>query len=447
MLYKSLSRAGNQQYLNNRLEVRAYCYIPFSCPSPTGQLFEVNMSFLSRGWVLSWALLLLVYSSSAFGKTKNNEKSAVFLSPMFELGPGAVANKHFTAEFPRGHIAVKSFNVEVVDEAGNSVSLQQTYLHHCTVIRYHHLKNVTDKTDIVVLRNSGLCQFYSLDYYFGFGSETRGTSSHIPDPFGIEVGNPEEIPKGYEEKWLINYHAIDTRGVAERLGCVECRCDLYNITTDGHGKPLSPDYGGGMLCCPDETECRLRKGFLGPKRKLYLKYTVKWVEWDSFVVPVKVYVLDVTDTLNKSKGLSLQHNCKVSFLLQIEYDVKPWSKGHANGSGYLDVKRASLPMPTGGYVIYGVGHLHIGGTGSTLYGQDGRVICSSLPRYGTGKKVGNEKGYLVAMSTCYPWPGSGNINDGETLTLEITYNNSIGHTGVMGLFYILVAEKLPHHDL
>lgn len=57
------------------------------------------------------------------------------------------------------------------------------------------------------------------------------------------------------------------------------------------------------------------------------------------------------------------------FLLQIEYDVKPWSKGHANGSGYLDVKRASLPIPTGGYVIYGAGHLHIGGTGSTLYGQ------------------------------------------------------------------------------
>ncbi|XP_057430133.1 uncharacterized protein LOC130723190 [Lotus japonicus] len=405
-------------------------------------MFEINMSFLSRGWVLSWALLLLVYSSAAFGKTKNNEKSAVFLSPMFELGPGSVANKLFyDVEFPRGHIALKSFNAEVVDEAGNSVSLQETYLHHWIVIRYHHLKNVTDPSDIDVVSNSGLCQEGTLNYYFGVGSETRGTASHIPDPFGIEVGNPKEIPKGYEEKWLINSHAIDTRGVAERLGCAECRCDLYNITTDGDGKPLGPDYGGGLQCCPDKAQCKLRKGFLGPKRKLYLKYTVKWVEWDNFVVPVKVYVLDVTDTLNKSKGMSPQHNCK------IEYDVKPWSKGHANGSGYLDVKRASLPIPTGGYVIYGAGHLHIGGTGSTLYGQDGRVICSSLPRYGTGKKVGNEKGYLVAMSTCYPRPGSEKIKNGETLSLEITYNNSIGHTGVMGLFYILVAEKLPHHHL
>ncbi|KAI4316019.1 hypothetical protein L6164_024039 [Bauhinia variegata] len=30
--------------------------------------------------------------------------------------------------------------------------------------------------------------------------------------------------------------------------------------------------------------------------------------------------------------------------------------------------------------------------GSTLYGQDGRIICTSLPKYGKGKKAGNEKG-------------------------------------------------------
>jgi len=241
---------------------------------------------------------------------------------------------------------------------------------------------------------------------------------------------------------LINSHAIDTRDVADRIGCAECRCDLYNITTDGDGKPLSPDYGGGLQCCPDGSQCKLKKGSVGPKRKLYLKYTVTWVEWDSSVVPVRVYVIDVTDKLNISKGISPKHTC------QIEYDVKPWSKGHVNGSGkYLDVRRTKLPIPTGGYVIYGAGHLHIGGIGSTLYGQDKRVICSSLPRYGTGNKVGNEKGYIVGMSTCYPQPGSVKITDDETLTLEIRYNNKKGHTGVMGLFYILVADKLPQHHV
>lgn len=47
------------------------------------------------------------------------------------------------------------------------------------------------------------------------------------------------------------------------------------------------------------------------------------------------------------------------------------------------------------------------------------------------------------MSTCYPQPGSVKIVGGETLVLESTYSSSRGHTGVMGLFYLLVADQLP----
>jgi hypothetical protein len=79
--------------------------------------------------------------------------------------------------------------------------------------------------------------------------------------------------------------------------------------------------------------------------------------------------------------------------------------------------------------------------------QDGRVICSSIPSYGNGSEAGNETGYIVGMSTCYPKPGSVKIIDGETLTLESNYNSSKEHTGVMGLFYLLVAEQLPYQHL
>jgi hypothetical protein len=48
------------------------------------------------------------------------------------------------------------------------------------------------------------------------------------------------------------------------------------------------------------------------------------------------------------------------------------------------------------------------------------------------------------MSTCYPKLGSVKIIDDEILTLESIYNNTKEHTGVMGLFYLLVAEKLPY---
>lgn len=60
--------------------------------------------------------------------------------------------------------------------------------------------------------------------------------------------------------------------------------------------------------------------------------------------------------------------------------------------------------------------------------------------YGHGKKAGDEAGYVVGMTTCYPRPGSIKISDAETLTLESNYSSSELHTGVMGLFYLLVAE-------
>ena len=287
------------------------------------------MSFAPKDLVFSLAVLLLVLGtpcSGAFWKTENKIKTAVFLSPKIELGPGSVADKYYyDVDFPRGHVALKSFNAEVVDEAGNPVPLHETYLHHWFLARYYRSKlathtqddghRVLHESDVVMVRNSGICQRNALGQYFGLGSETRGTATDIPDPFGIEIGNPAEIPEGYEERWMLNVHAIDTRGVEDKMGCTECRCDLYNVTQNEYGKPLRPGYVGGLHCCYDYTQCRLREGFQGSKRSLYLRYTVKWIDWDDFVVPVKIYILDVTDTLKISDASNItssDHDCRVS---------------------------------------------------------------------------------------------------------------------------------------
>ncbi|CAJ2677960.1 stress up-regulated Nod 19 protein [Trifolium pratense] len=413
------------------------------------------MWFVLRDLVFSLAILLLLLGtscSSSFVKTENKIKSAAFLSPKFELEPGSVIEKYYyDIDFPKGHIAIKSFNAEVVDEAGNPIPLHETYLHHWVVERYYQSKHPTqtrhdgqkipENSGNVMVRNNGICQGNKNGQYFGLGSETRGTTMDIPDPFGIEIGNPEQVPEGFEEIWMVNIHAIDTRGVEDKLGCTECRCDLYNVTVDEDWSSIRPNYKGGLLCCYDDTHCKLKEGFEGPKRSLYLKYTIKWVDWDDFIVPVKIYMLDVTDTLqlsNYSEGLNSDHDC------QVEYQVESCSTDHKEGNGCVHVKRTSLPLKTGGYVIYGVAHQHSGGIGSTLYGQDERIICSSIPSYGKGNEAGNEAGYIVGMSTCYPQPGSIKIIDGETLTLESIYNNTKEHTGVMGLFYLLIAEELPY---
>lgn len=118
---------------------------------------------------------------------------------------------------------------------------------------------------------------------------------------------------GYEEGWMLNVHAIDLRGVEDGMGCSECRCDLY----DGTEEVMASGYKGGLKCCADERRCRMKEEFQfhDEKRKVYLRYTVKYVGWDpSSIVAVKIYVLDVTDVWTKgdeSKGIRATHHCGV----------------------------------------------------------------------------------------------------------------------------------------
>ncbi|XP_043693185.1 uncharacterized protein LOC122643645 [Telopea speciosissima] len=261
----------------------------------------------------------MLLSALTLQANENGVKTAIFLSPKFVLGPGKVENKFYhNIDFPRGHIAIKEFYGEVVDDRGNPVPLRETYLHHWVVERDYIPKGNGNQelhlSKNIVVRNSGVCQGNVLGQYFGFGSETRKTKTYIPDPYGIEVGNPMEIPNGYEERWLLNIHAIDTRGVVDRLGCTECRCDLYNITRDQFGRPIDPGYTGGLFCCYDQTQCRVQEGFESIKRSLYLRYTVKWVDWEDTIVPVKIYILDVTDTRKRASDaarLGALHGCQV----------------------------------------------------------------------------------------------------------------------------------------
>ncbi|CAL9775964.1 unnamed protein product [Musa acuminata subsp. burmannicoides] len=401
-----------------------------------------------------WLLLLLVLLSciadsvSTMNQQKDRSiKSAVFLSPPFFLHPGSVANKfYFNIPFPKGHIALKSFDAEVIDENGIPVPLHETYLHHWVIERYYGRKEsladgnselkAFNHSNFIWMRNAGICKG-TLGQYYGLGSETRRTSTWVPDPYGIEVGNPEKIPDGYKEKWLLNVHAIDTRGVEDRLGCTECKCSLYNVTTDEFGRALPKDYDGGLHCCYDQTQCQVRAGIQNVSRILYLKYTVKWLNWVENIIPVKIYIFDVTDSgehsVDPSKENPSNQSCKV------EYEIKSCK----DNGGCVDTKRTQLVIPTGGDIVYGVAHQHSAGLGATLYGQDGRVLCTSNPTYGDGEEAGNEAGYIVGMSTCYPKPGSVQVVDGEMLTLESNYSSNQAHTGVMGLFYVLVAEAVP----
>ena len=65
----------------------------------------------------------------------------------------------------------------------------------------------------------------------------------------------------------------------------------------------------------------------------------------------------------------------------------------------------------------------------------------STPIYGDGEEAGNEAGYVVGMSTCYPEPGAAKVRGGEALTVLSNYTGERRRTGVMGHFYLLVADE------
>ncbi|XP_076897600.1 uncharacterized protein LOC143550937 [Bidens hawaiensis] len=159
-------------------------------------------------------------------------KSKVYKSPKITQYPGSVSNKYYyNIEFPKGHIAIKSFDAEIVDETDNPVSLQETYLHHWVALNYYIRKGDNpglNKSDFILAGNSGICNDRLVPQVWGLGAETRKTSTYIPDPYAIEVGNPLQVPDGYLEQWMFNIHAIDTRNAVDVLGCAECR---YHVTS------------------------------------------------------------------------------------------------------------------------------------------------------------------------------------------------------------------------
>lgn len=351
-----------------------------------------------------------------------------FRSPGFILGPGGVIDKYLPVAMPTGHIAVRSLDMTVVDSNGKQVPLSETYLHHWVLIRYYIDPVSTNVSVLTVpVPNDGVCNPF-LVQWFGLGSEFRHTNSTVPPPYGIVLGNPDDVPEGLEEVWFLNVHAIDTRGVVDSRGCIECLCDVYNSTSDGYGRDLPPGYVGGLYCCHDETQCPLRPGFEAVRRELFLKFTVTFVDFSDAVVPVKVYLLDVTD---RRTAWDQPAQCMV------EYTVPQCAVGAAE---CVHTQEAVAFLPEGGYVVFSSAHLHNSGVAASISLENGRDICLSHPIYGRGKEAGNETGYVVGMTSCYPDPTSIYIRPREKLRLKASYNNEERHTGVMGILLLLIAD-------
>ncbi|CAI8603109.1 unnamed protein product [Vicia faba] len=206
--------------------------------------------------------IMVMLPSTTYSQTLMSPKvnqSATYMSQWFEVGPGEVASKlMFDIDFARGHIGVKSFDVDLVDEQGKSVPLHEAYLHHYFAIKdivkknmplsHNHNDHIKPFGDPILKRNDGICN-------------------------GVEHGNPANTPEGWEEKWIFTLMVIDTRGTENKRSCTESR-----------------------------------------RRKLALRYKVTWVDWDQHQIPVRFYILDSADRV-LINGSQIIHDCLTEYTI------------------------------------------------------------------------------------------------------------------------------------
>lgn len=381
-----------------------------------------------------------------------NVKKVRYLSPPLTAMPGEVNNKYFPGMFPKGHIGIKSLNADLVYANGEPVPLSEIYLHHWLLLEFAVPKGKSEQHMDHLFREMRRHHHYVHDdgfvgaeeqhrhhhhhhhhhwmhagerpkfiNFLGKGGETRHTETRLPGRYVIESGAP---PEGFETVWTMNIHGLDTRGALNKEGCAECRCHLFNATTDEDGKPLPEGYIGGLRCCGDGNQCAVEEGFNGGKNTFHLRYEWEYIDWNECLIPTVGLAIDITNHDGFAED-------------EVEFTVEGCGDADPASEECLDTREATRIMPIGGEIVYTVSHLHAATLDAAVYGEDGRLICRTTPMYGQGEEAGNEKNYVVGIKSCYGipgTPGSARVEKGEKLRYVVTSTKVGGpHTGLMGL--------------
>jgi len=109
-------------------------------------------------------------------------------------------------------------------------------------------------------------------------------------------------------------------------------------------------------------------------------------------------------------------------------DSATWNITGDSGNATVVTKSWNVTAPFTGVIILAAGHLHNGGMGLLLNDDTtNTVICKSLPTYDNGDPA---TGHITSMTACY---NEIQVFQGDHLTLEAWYDNSIAREGVMGI--------------
>jgi hypothetical protein len=290
---------------------------------------------------------------------------------------------------PMGTYAILGFRGEVVDSNNESVPLSTVYDHHWIALDRFHEN---------VLCNAKGGPGYGPQYVFGIGAESRNTPALFPDGQGYIVYDADENQWGGNIHLL---HTVDLLGDSPASAAKQCNECYY---APNKGPECTVANNGTFQCCGDNCfsgvcKCPTKPGTKMIPTNYYLQYEVTYTRDISFIKPLGV-------------GVYTTPECQL-FYGVLRDDENPYT-----------FSRTSFTIEEDAEMVYAVGHLHTGGVNISMY-LNNKHICTSYPTYGTMDGVaGNEKGYLVKMSTCFRQNNttpSVTIHRGDNITLEGVY--------------------------
>jgi len=310
------------------------------------------------------------------------------------------------------------------------------------------------------------------------GAEYRDNPQRFEKPFRMVLWQPEV--------WAPVLHIINTKGDGELKTpwspLLECPCTpqrKINVsagTIDGRlpDPPIgcSPEfaatgnpschlatYQGGWRCCEHhmflidtDKECQQPDCAEKPVDEVFMKFTFYYEDAKADVRLIEpAACCDVTSVTQGDEN--------------IEYDIPACAAGTAPEE-CLHVAESVQPLsyyashprsPDDGHkgsdlvdLVFAAPHLHLAGLSIQLIDDmTNKTLCevhatkdnSGGVAYGHGSTAGDEKGYLVGISTCR-WDGAHapRFRRDHPMRTRAVYNASMTHTGVMSLWLMSVAS-------
>jgi len=213
--------------------------------------------------------------------------------------------------------------------------------------------------------------------------------------------------------------------------CNEC------FYAPGKGAGCSPEKNGTFQCCGENCydgscSCPTTPAAKNiPATMYYLRYEVNFT-----------YDLDAVSFVET--GVFTTPSC-ATFYEVYRNDAQPES-----------LSTTTFKIPVDAELLLAIGHQHVGARNISLFHND-QLLCTSYPSYGSQEGVaGNEKGYLVEMSSCYSADDHGGVGHfvkaGDTLRLDSWYwvgvddpaiapNPGGTHLNVMAYMYTVYKTK------